>query len=65
MGNDVLEVFIYIPEHSRRDVNGKSCTPQRERPWSVCRPLRLRLARVDREGAGVGAIGLVGGAVVL
>jgi hypothetical protein len=44
---------------------GVSWTPQRERPWSVCLPLRLRRVHVDREGAGAGATGLGGGAGVL
>jgi hypothetical protein len=33
--------------------------PQRERPWLVCLPLRLRRARVDKRGGGGGG-GVVG-----
>jgi hypothetical protein len=44
---------------------GVSWTPQHDRPWSVCLPLRLRQACVDRGRAGAGATGLGGGASVL
>jgi hypothetical protein len=39
---------------------GTSLTPQRDMPCSVCLPLRLRRARVDRGGAGAGADGARG-----
>jgi hypothetical protein len=39
---------------------GTSLTPQRNMPWSVCLPLHLQRARVDRGGVGAGADGARG-----